>query len=75
MAHHLERVVPGIALMNHDVQFQLDREIELLLKQARLFALERAVVDAAFDLVVRFGLERVEITCVLFSRATVALGR
>ena len=56
--HDLERLVPGIALMNDDVQLQLDREIELLLKQARLFALERAVVDFALDFVVRLRLER-----------------
>ena len=36
---------------------QLDREIELLLEEARLFTLERAIVQSALDLVVGFGLQ------------------
>ena len=30
--HHLECVLPGVALMNNDIEPELDREIELLLK-------------------------------------------
>ena len=32
IAQNLKRIVPGIALMNHDVESQLDRKIEELLK-------------------------------------------
>ena len=42
--------------MNDDIQLELDRKIELLLKEARLFALERAIVNSALDLVVRLRL-------------------
>ena len=58
VAHDFESIVPGIALMNDDIQLELDRKIELLLKEARLFALERAIVNSALDLVVRLRLER-----------------
>ena len=33
----LEGVIPGIALMNHNIQSKLDRELELLFEQTRLF--------------------------------------
>ena len=56
-AHDLEGVAPGIALMDDDVEPEFDREVELLLKQTRLLALERAVVDFALDSVVSFGLQ------------------
>ena len=58
IAHDFESIGPGIALMNDDIQLELDRKIELLLKEARLFALERAIVNSALDLVVRLRLER-----------------
>ncbi len=57
-AHDLEGIGPGIALVNDDIQLELDRKIELLLKEARLFALERAIVNSTLDLVVRLRLER-----------------
>src|SRR5947207_1029550 len=58
IAHDLERVFPRIALMNDNVQPQLDSQIELLLKQTGLFAFQRSVVDLAFDFLLRFALQR-----------------
>src|SRR5207248_2742204 len=41
--HDLERVVPSVALMNHYIEPEFHREIELLLKQTRLARLVGAV--------------------------------
>src|SRR5205807_7458625 len=43
--HDVERVLPGVPLMNDYVQSQFDCEIELLFKQTRLFRFVSAVVD------------------------------
>src|SRR5712692_3072228 len=37
IAQDFESATPGVALVNHHIQTTLDREIELLLEQARLF--------------------------------------
>ena len=44
--------------MNDDIQAELRREIELLLKQTGLFRFVRAVVDIGFDFFFRETLER-----------------
>ena len=74
-SHDFERVLPGIALMNDDVQAEFHREIELLLKQTRLFRLVGAIVNLCFQLLFSFGLQRVRETCTCFSFATFALGK
>src|SRR3954470_7157970 len=40
--------------MNHDVEPELDGQIELLLEQARLFRFVSAVADLRFDFFIRF---------------------
>ena len=56
--HHLERVVPGVALMNHHIEPQLHRQIELLLKQTRLARFVGAIVNTRFDFFLGFALQR-----------------
>ncbi len=48
-SHNFERVVPRVALMNDNIESELDREIELLFKETRLFRFVRAVVNLRFD--------------------------
>ena len=57
-AQNRQGIVPRVALMDHHVQLQLHGEIELLLKQTRLLAFQRAVVEATFDFLLRLRLER-----------------
>src|SRR5438270_12963611 len=57
--HHLECVIPGVALMNYDIELELDREIELLLKQYRLLRFISAIFDAGVDLFFRLTLQRI----------------
>src|SRR5207244_7521255 len=48
-AQDLQRVFPCVALMNHDIEPKLDREIELLLEQTCLLRFGRAVANLRFD--------------------------
>src|SRR5436190_21292356 len=48
-AHDFERVVPGIALMDNDVESEFHSKVELLFKQTGLFRLVGAVVSAVLD--------------------------
>ena len=48
-AQDFQRVLPRVALMNHDVEPKLDCQIELLLEQTRLFRFVRAVANLRFD--------------------------
>src|SRR5690348_11776372 len=48
-AQDLQRVFPCVALMNHDIESKLDREIELLLEQTCLLRFARAVANLRFD--------------------------
>ena len=45
IAHDFESIGPGIALKNDDIQLELDRKIELLLKKLAC-CFERAIVNA-----------------------------
>ena len=51
--HDLQRVIPGVALMNDDIQPELRGEIELLFKQTGLFRFVGAVVDLRLRSVLR----------------------
>ena len=56
--HDVERVLPGVPLMNDHVQSQFDCEIELLFKQTRLFRFVSAVVDFRLEQILGGSLER-----------------
>src|SRR4029078_1012515 len=44
--------------MNHNIQAQFDRKVELLLEDTRLFVFDRTVMDAALDFIIGLRLER-----------------
>ena len=54
--HHFQGVVPGIALMNDDIQSCFDREIELLFKKCSLLVLVSAIRQPGIDLLFRLAL-------------------
>ena len=56
-AHHFQGVLPRIALMNHDIEAELDCEIELLLEEAGLSRLVGAIVDPGLDFLLRLALQ------------------
>src|SRR6266699_5240413 len=59
ISQNRQRIVPRVALMNYDVEFQFHRKIEKLLEQFRLFRFVSAVFNRCFDLFFGRALQRI----------------
>ena len=66
--HDLQRLLPRIALMDHCVEPQLHGEVELLLKQTRLFRFVSAVANLGFDFFIGLSAQRGHHLDLLFFR-------
>ena len=73
--HDFKRVLPGVALMDYDIEPQLHREIELLLEISSPVSICKRRREFALRFLLRSQFAARDITCTCSSFATSSLGK